>query len=272
MKNIIYYIVLITIILSSCSRKLKYLQTEDIDNLESEYVYQPVDYKIKTKDLLIIKLKSSDSEINTLLNEIIGNTNSQGSQGGGSQGNMGNMQGNGMSNPFYLNSYEVNDTGYIRVPLLGDFLVKDLLITEINELVQKKAATVFNDIIVDVKMVSFKVHFFGEVGSPSVIYFLQPELNIYEGLTQAGGITDYGDRKKVLIVRRTDDGFKTMVADLTKRDILTSEKLYLQPNDMVYVEPVRARLFREKAQDFTFVLTTVTTTLTTIILLYTLTK
>ena len=86
----------------------------------------------------------------------------------------------------------------------------------------------------------------------------------------AGGIGDYGDKRNVLVVRKTHNGTKTFYVDLTDRQLLLSDKFYLLPNDMVIVEPLRNKTFRMSIVDYTIILTTVTSTITMILLILSL--
>jgi len=44
------------------------------------------------------------------------------------------------------------------------------------------------------------------------------------------------------LVRQTDAGSKAQVLDITNLAVLESEYFYLMPNDIIYVEPVKAKM------------------------------
>ena len=77
-------------------------------------------------------------------------------------------------------------------------------------------------------------------------------------------------RKKVLLLRQTEDGTKSYRLNLTKGNIIESDLYYIQPNDIIYVEPLGSTLFREQASDYVFVISAISSTLTAIVLILTL--
>ena len=59
----------------------------------------------------------------------------------------------------------------------------------------------------------------------------------------AGDITDYGNRKKVILVRNENGENIRINLNLTNSDILTSDYYYLRPNDIVYVKPLKEKFW-----------------------------
>ena len=64
-------------------------------------------------------------------------------------------------------------------------------------------------------------------------------MTVLEAISEAGNLTDYANRKRVLVIRPTSKGTETFRLDLTNDKILSSDGFYLLPNDMVYVEPIK---------------------------------
>lgn len=250
-------IILISFLLSSClSKKIKYIQDkEETFEQISEYDNKPKDYKLKPEDILYIKITSTNKEINEYFNQ-------------NSRNNTSNVQ----NSNFFLDGFTVNDSGFVQVPVLGDIMVEGLNMSEVSKLVQEKTDEHLNNATVLVKLVSFYLTFLGEVGSQGRLTVLQDDINILDALALAGGINDYGDKKNVLVLRKTLNGTKTFHVDLTDRQLLSSEKFYLLPNDMIIVEPLRNKTFRMSIMDYTVILTTVTSTITMVLLIMNLAK
>ena len=99
----------------------------------------------------------------------------------------------------------------------------------------------------------------GEVRRPGSYYNYNDRLTIFEAIGNAGDITDYGNKKNVLIIRPTNEGEKFFRVDLTDVNILKSEAYYLLPNDVIYIEPVRYKSFRLNAPNISLILSSVTT-------------
>ncbi len=256
MKNILLIIFVIILLPSCISKSIKYIQDKD-EVFEQIYEYgnKPDDYKIKIDDILYVKISSTNKDINEYFN--IGRTTTN--------NNIQNAN-------FYLDGYTVNDTGYIQVPVLGAIKVEGLTVKEANKILQEKTDEHLNNAIADLKLVSFYLDFLGEVNKQGRVTVMQDHINILDAIALAGGINDYGDKRNVLVVRKTKEGTKTFRVNLTKRDLLTSDKFYLLPYDMIIVEPIANKTFRMNITDYTLILTTLTSTITMVLLILNLTK
>lgn len=258
------------IFLSSCTqRSLRYIQDKEQDKLDTvaEYSNQPPDYKIQPYDVLYIKITTLNQEINTLFEENVTSNYTQ---------NINNSYNNNNDANFYFTGFMVTDTGWVKVPLLGDFYVKNKTIDEIEILVNKKVNELLIDAIVKVKLISFKVFYLGEFNNQGTYAnsqtFYQKNVNLLEAISAVGGINDYGDKRRVMIIRKSQQGFNVFRVDLTQRNILESEQFYLQPNDMIYVEPVKSKGFRLALADYMLPISAISSTISTIVLILSLTK
>ncbi len=256
MKNVVL-ILIVAILLPSClGNKIKYIQDKDeAFEYMGEYANKPKDYKLKEKDILYVKISSTNKDVNEYFNV-----------------NSSNSTSNTQNSNFYLEGFTVSDSGYIQIPILGSISVSGLNMKEVSILLQQKTDQYLNNATVNVKLVSFYLNFLGEVGTQGQITVFQDNINILDALALAGGVGDYGDKRNVIIVRKTQNGTKTFHVDLTKRSLLTSDKFYLLPNDMVIVEPLRNKTFRMSIMDYTMVLTTITSTITMVLLIMNLSK
>ena len=75
----------------------------------------------------------------------------------------------------------------------------------------------------------------------------------------AGDITDFGNRKKVLVVRPTPEGTLTYRIDLQDKNILSNEAFFLLPNDIVIVDPIKSKPFQLNIPTMALVLTSIST-------------
>ncbi|MEN8119837.1 MAG: polysaccharide biosynthesis/export family protein [Bacteroidota bacterium] len=251
MKNIVLVLIIVVLLPACISNKIKYIQDKDETfELIDEYANKPQDYKLQEKDILYVKITSYNKEVNEYFNLNNRNTGS-----------------NAQNSNFYLDGFTVNDSGYVQIPVLGHLKVLGLDMREVSELFQEKTDEHLTNAIVNVKLVSFFLSFLGEVNTQGQITVLQDNINILDAVALAGGISDYGNKRNVLVVRKTQNGTKTFHVDLTKRNLLTSDKFYLLPNDMVIVEPLRNKTFRMGISDYTMILSTLTSTITMILLI-----
>ncbi len=82
----------------------------------------------------------------------------------------------------------------------------------------------------------------GEVNSPGIINVPSEQISILEAIGAAGDLTIYGLRDNVILIRQ--EGEKKLVERLNfnSSKILQSPYFYLKSNDVLYVEPGKAKI------------------------------
>ena len=170
----------------------------------------------------------------------------------------------------YMYGYYVSDTGYIEMPVLGYLKVGGLTLPQVKQLVESKVKVYLKDAYVLVKAPGFSYTTLGEIASTGTHTFTGEELHIIDALAQAGGITDYGLRDQVVIMRQKPEGIYSYTVDLTRDDILGSPDFYIMPNDIIYVKPMKIKVFRVRSGDVLSVLTTFTSIASIVLLIITL--
>jgi len=198
----------------------------------------PVEYILKSGDILYVSIKSMNPEVNTLFNP------ESNMETGTGQGFMKFTTPSGA----YLYGFEVDVDGNLKLPMLGKIKVSGVPISQIESVVQKKADEFLNDAIVKVKLLNYKVTVLGEVRMPGTYYNYNNTITVIQALAMASGNTDYASIKKVMVVRPSADGNKSYLLDLGSKDIYSSEAFYLQPNDYVIVQPGKNKNFQLNGQ------------------------
>ena len=141
----------------------------------------------------------------------------------------------------YLKSYSVDEFGYINFSFVDKMYVKGLTVPEVKEQIQKTLNEYFKESTVVVKLVNFEVSVIGEVNEPGSFTIYRDQINLFQAIGLAGGFKEFGNPKRVKLVRQTQNGSTTVELDLSKDKILESPYFYMQPNDVVYVEPLNAK-------------------------------
>ena len=77
----------------------------------------------------------------------------------------------------------------------------------------------------------------------------------------AGDLTDFADRKEVVIIRQTKTGSETITVDLERASILSSDYYYLKPNDMIYVKPLKIKQYGFATFPYALIFSTISTAL-----------
>ncbi len=238
--------------------KLRYIQDKDeVFEQINEYANKAPEYKLKANDILYIRISSTNNDISKLF-ELEAN---------GSRNNAYDSDRN-----FYLQGFTLDSEGYIELPVAGKINLKGLTVDQAQFVVQKKVDEFINNGIVKLKLVSFYIDFLGELNKQGRLMVRQDNINILDAIAQMGGITDYGNRSNVLIIRKTEKGTKTFRVDLTQRKLLNSEQFYMLPYDMVVVEPLRRKSLQLSFRDYSLAITTITSTITFILLVMNLSK
>jgi polysaccharide export outer membrane protein len=197
----------------------------DVENSISAVMAKP--YRLQTNDVLSISIKAIDPKLVAIFN-----TTNQGEAGKSESG-------------LYFEGFTVDDHGNIRMPILGDINVIGFTLDEIRVKIEKQLlAEYFNkeaNIFVIVKLAGFKYTINGEIGSTGTKTLFQENVTIMEAIANAGDITITGDRKAVTIIRKTPNGVQMHDLDLTDIKVMNSPYFYLQPNDYVYVKPLKQK-------------------------------
>ncbi len=260
MKRISFlsFIIIIILLGSSCNRRIRYIYQEN-QQVDSVYFYpvQSEKYKLKSEDLLNIKIITTDPDINALfkINEQTNNVNQTLSTGN-----------------FYLSGFTVNDTGYVQIPVLGSIKASGKTVSEFRKEVTSTAHKYLKNAIVNVKLVNFKISFLGEVNNKGPVFIYQDNIDILEAVSRAGGVTDYANMKNITVVRKKDDSRIVYKLDLTNRKLLTSEKFYLYPDDIVIVEPINAKIAKINLKDYIFFVSALSSAVSTTVLILNLFK
>jgi len=254
-QRLFFLIILISFLgITSCSQRYqKYLQDENefFGDDQTEFSNQPPDYLIRPFDILYVRISTNNAEINNLFNK----------------DDMRNQNQSGQNFDYsFLSNYNVNDSGFIYIPIVGKINVVDKNIFEIQRRLQNSVDLILNDAIVAVKLVSFRVTFLGEVAQQGTHTFYRDRLNILEAIANIGGITDYGNKQNVMLVRTINGNSKVFRLNLADRKILESQFYYLVPNDILVVEPIKFKTNQTAISNLSFYLSAITSTLTALFL------
>ncbi|WP_291585391.1 polysaccharide biosynthesis/export family protein [Bacteroides sp.] len=140
-----------------------------------------------------------------------------------------------------LQPYLVDNKGYINFPVLGKIKVAGLTCNELSEDLERKISAYAKSPLVTVRIQNFRISVLGEVNSPGTIFFSNERVTILDAIGRASDLTIYGERTNVLVIRDNNGKKEYQRLDLTSSELFSSPYYYLQQNDIVYVEPNKAR-------------------------------
>lgn len=227
MRKLLLYIFFSALCTSCVSTKqTTYFQGEPI-NKSDIYKLNNEPYRLQVNDILYIDIKAENSEIVKLFNNQTDNTNTA-------------NKGEGL----YFNGYTIDRHGNIRIPYIGDVNVLGYTEKEVREKIETELGKFLKNpelVFVTVKLAGIRFLVTGEVGSPGTFNLMQNQVTIIDAIANAGEINEYGNKQEVTIIRKTLDGVKKYKLNLTEIAIFNSENFYIQPNDIIYVAPLKQK-------------------------------
>jgi polysaccharide export outer membrane protein len=140
--------------------------------------------------------------------------------------------------------YLVNSDGAIQFPILGNIKAEGLTKTQLKDKISKSILDkkLLIDPIVTIRFMNFRVTVLGEVNHPTVVTVPNEKISLLEAIGLAGDLTLYGKRQNVMIIREENEKKTIKHIDLNSSELFTSKYYYLMSNDIVYVEPNKAKI------------------------------
>lgn len=167
-----------------------------------------------------------------------------------------------------LQTYLVNNDGYINFPILGKIKVAGMTCNKLSEDLEKRISSYAKSPLVTVRIRDFRVSVLGEVNSPGTKSFSKERVSILDAISSASDLTIYGERTNILVIRDNNGKKEYHRLDLTSSELFSSPYYYLQQNDVVYIEPNKSRRgnakYSQNAQFNISVFSTVVSTISVI--------
>ena len=214
-------------VFSSCitNKELEYFRTQADDEL---VYFRSHEYHLQVNDLLSIQISSvTEDKYDFFRREQTANSQLM------------------IANP-YLYGYLIEKDSALELPMIGKIVAVGKTLQELENTIQEMAVVYFKDPIVKINILNFEVSVIGEVNSPKRYKVIHPKLNILDAIATAGDITEFGNRKKVKVIRLTDKVSRVFYLDLRDKNAAANIDFFLQPNDIVYVSPTNKRFYAFK--------------------------
>jgi len=204
---------------------------QEAEHFKSQPNQKMYDAKIMPKDLLTVIVSCEDPVLAVPFNFVAATRGTQNVVTEVSMGSRGTLQ-----------SYLVDNDGYIEMPVLGRVKIGGLNKREAEAVIANRVKAYIKAPMVTVRMANYKISVLGEVMHPSTFTVPNEKINIFEALALAGDMTIYGMRTNVKLIREQSNGEKHIeILDLTSSDVINSPYYYLQQNDILYVQPNKTK-------------------------------
>jgi polysaccharide biosynthesis/export protein len=223
-------LLVLLLIIQGCTPMSKITYLNDSQSGEWDVSPIPPKHHLEIGDILMVRVISRNEESNNLFN-LETNTNSANSVLTAAN--------------LYLNGFTISQEGTIDIPNVGEVFVLNQTLEEAETTISLKAEEFLINPFVIVKLANFQFTVLGEINAPGNYPVYKEGLTIYDAIAMSGGINDYGNLKKIKIVRSEKNKKQIYNVDLTSSNILTSDFFYLRNNDLIYVQPLKFKGFKK---------------------------
>lgn len=211
-------------------------------------------YTIKSTDQLSLSVYSNNGELIidpnfTLMKEI------------GASGNMGRM----IEKPTYL----VRTDGTVKLPMLGYVPIAGYTLTQADSILSLKYSDYYIESFASIQLENRRAIVLGGGGEKSggqLVPLLNENMSLLEVIAIAGGIPNSAKAHNLRLIRGDLNDPQVEVIDLSTISGMKAASMYVQPNDIIYIEPVR-KVIVESVRDLSPVLSLLTSLLTLAIIL-----
>lgn len=216
----IMFVFFIALSTTSCVSKkdMIYFQNDDVISNELLKNYAP---RIQSDDVLSILVNATEPESVQPYNL---------------------YQVNGQAIAANSSAYLVDLNGEITFPELGKIYVQGLTTNELKDKLIELLKPFVNNPIITIQLENFRITVLGEVRNPGALKLENGSVSIPEAIGLAGDLTIQGKRKNILLIRKNGDKVESIRLDLTDKSIFSSPHYYVAQNDIIYVEPNRAKV------------------------------
>lgn len=157
----------------------------------------------------------------------------------------------------YFQGYLIDEQGFVNLPVVGKVEVNGKSFIQAKKLIQDRYAEFLKGVIVDVRLVSYDITLLGEVNRPGKYLFYKPNINVLEAIAQSGNIGVYGDVKNIIVIRNKGAKSESVRLDLTDTDVFNNSHFWLEPGDVVYVKPLRAKVLQANSSAINILFSTI---------------
>lgn len=222
--------ILLAIALLSCFGCNRYLNPSMMFKTPKDFQYTVdqtignIEYRIAPNDIISFDVYSNDGF------KLIEQTVAVSTAGSASQ--------IGVQTEESVIEYSVDIDGFVKLPTIGRFKIKDLTVREAELALEKQYEVYYKKPFVMIRVTNRRVMVFtGKGGEGKVVNLKNENTSLIEALAEAGGIQETGKAYKVKLIRGDYKNPQVQLIDLSTVEGMKQSNLLLQANDIIYVEP-----------------------------------
>lgn len=231
-------------------------------------------YRIRPDDFIEVRVYTNKGErILDPNGELKFGTSGSGPGGSLSQaaGSMGlSIAGQPQNSP---NEFLVQADGRVKLPMVDLVLLGGLTLYQADSVLQIQYSKYYKDVFVAARVTNNRVFVLGSVGG-RIVPLANENMNLIEVLAAVGGLSgnigssspggSIGRATNIRLIRGDLKNPQIQIIDLSTIEGMRRANLQMEPNDIIYIEPVRQpflEAFRDYGPIFTTALSLVTTTI-----------
>ena len=116
-----------------------------------------------------------------------------------------------------------------------------MTIPQAKELIKERLSEYVRDPYVQVKFLNYYVFVLGEFRNSGLITINNESVTVMEAISKSGGLGQFARRNNVRVFRGTPENPIVHELDLTSVSSMSSPGYFLEPYDIIYVEPLRRK-------------------------------
>ncbi len=171
-----------------------------------------------------------------------------------------------------VTTYPVEANGTVNLPTVGRVLLAGLTRREATNKLQELFQTKLVDPIIELTIINIKVTMYGEFNSNANFLLERDNVRLEEMIGQAGGFTKNADPRTLKIIRGDRKSPEIIHVNFTNIQSLASDKLILQNNDIITVEPTKNVMAAEKLQSYNNIIQPLLVIVNLAVLIFTFTR
>ena len=226
------FILTLTLSFWSCitTHQTNYLQQPKDFIAAYKDTFQYKEYILKENDRLYVLVYSTDDKTNAIFN------------GNSTGANSMQMMSSGGGETLDLYTYVVQGNGKIDFPIIGEIYLKGKTLREAKAFIEESIKPILKISSVDVRLVGKTFSVIG-AGKSGKFSFPKEKINIFQALAIAGDVSTFTDRSNIKILRVTEKGTQIKIFDIRSIDIINSEFYYIEPDDVIFLQPMNEQFF-----------------------------
>jgi polysaccharide export outer membrane protein len=169
-----------------------------------------------------------------------------------------------------FSAYTIQTDGHVYLPMIGDVKLEGLTAHQADSVLSLKYNEFYKGSFVRTQFINKRVIVFkGATGQ--VVPLINENTTLIEILAQTGGMPNDTRAKNIRLIRGDLQNPNVLVINLSTVEGMKRVNLQMQPDDIIYVEPVR-KTFVESVSDAAPIISILTSTTTFILTIFLLTR